>query len=153
MVGRIGNMAGRLRRILNLVQSPLDFTTGSWSNYWAGPSSKTAGQTDPFGGAGATQLVLPSFTGSQWPGLFQSGSPATGKPYTVTVWMKGAAGGEQVWLAVGDNNFNGPYTLTTSWALYTYHTAKLTADTRVFEFFTKTQSATIYLYAPRTVQR
>jgi hypothetical protein len=105
----------------NLALWSQDLTqTGMWPNYWAGPTSRTANAAvAPDGTATATRLVLPANPGAQPPGVAQViGGAASGSTASVSVWLKGAVGGEQIQFLRDDNADGIAVTLTTSWVRY-----------------------------------
>jgi hypothetical protein len=102
----------------NLCTYSNDQTNAAWINYWAGPTSRARNIMAPDGTVTATRLVLPVNPGTQPPGIANIITGNVGSTGVTGVWMKGAVGGEQVFIGyddvVGGQNVN----LTTNWALY-----------------------------------
>ena len=93
-------------------------TSPNW-HMGIGTATTTGGQTDPSGGTTASSIACTVTGAFVNTAISVTTSPSTN--VTDSIWMKGAAGGENV--DFGDNyNAGGivPYTLTTSWQRYTY---------------------------------
>lgn len=84
----------------------------------------------PDGTTTADRIVFPAVSGATdlsvvSQGNLVPGASSAGTPYTVSVWLKGASGGEQVYLFSRAFNSDFPAsptlcTLTTSWVRYTF---------------------------------
>ena len=122
-----GQRIARVDPTTNLVPYSQQFGNSSWNGY-CGPTSNmtsnTAAVTAPDGTNTATQFVVPTTIacdGSQpgWGVLTTIPSGLqVGQTYTVSVWMRGANGGESVGFGMNDCSFGG-VTLTSSWQRYT----------------------------------
>ncbi len=100
----------------NLVAPSEAFTT--WGNYYSGPTvtDNTADLVAPNGTPTASKWVTPG-GGPQGKIAYRTGY--WGQTFTVSVWLRGAVGGEQVTIGVTDGS-EATKTLTTAWVRYTY---------------------------------
>lgn len=135
----------------NLLLYSEDFSQYVWGNYYDGPTTRNANTTevvDPLGNNHATKLAFGGFTGTRYPGVLQTGNlRISGQPYTVSIWLRGAAGGEILRIGSDDYSISSQITLTNQWQLYTFYDTSVSASQgRLFEFFTITQLATVYAY-------
>lgn len=137
----------------------------NWASPYCGNSSNetpnTSDLTAPDGSWTATKFVMPStFTcgsGGGWGAIGSiSGGLVSGNVYTISIWMKGAVGGEQVYIGLADGIGPGnPFVLTTSWQRYTWTSPPYVSagqDNRGFEFFSYSPSATYYVWGAQTEQ-
>lgn len=147
-----GNTAFSYGVLQNLLRSSVDFR-----DPWIGGfASFTAGQASENGLNHAIQIVT---TARQIDGLYQNFFTTGSNTYTFSVWAKGAAGGEQLFLGSINNSssftnaaidvFSTPFTLTTSWARYVFTGFTPTAATVAVGFFTKTNTANFNLFGPQ----
>jgi RHS repeat-associated protein len=151
----------------NLITDSEQVGGSGWALYCAGNSDgvviDTTAVPAPDGTYTATQFTMPSsYTcGSSNPyGALTNaqGGLTAGDTYTVSAWLKGAAGGESVSIGLNDCATTG-VTLTTSWQRYevTYSSISSTvancADgSRGFEVIGWTANSTYYIWGPQTVQ-
>lgn len=125
---------------------------GHWSNYSLGATvtENTADVLAPDGTQTASKIVTP---GGGAGGKIQYGAiqPA-GKPYTVSIWMRGAVGGEQVGLSICDGN-GSTKTLTTQWVRYTYTTTSRSSNqTNRLIQLTNATGITFYAWGAQAVR-
>lgn len=121
----LGSVAPTLVSATNLLANSQSFNSPQWGGYCGGTSNmdvNTTNVTAPDGSYTATKFVAPStFVCGQTPswGVLTNipGGLQEGKSYTVSVWLRGANGGENVIIALNDCSGTG-VTLTTSWRRY-----------------------------------
>jgi hypothetical protein len=93
----------------------------------------TANQiASPNGTVTATRIVYPAVTGAGAYSFICQGITATAASYAFSVWLKGNAGGEQIYLGATNNVtwYSAPrITLTTQWQRFVFATPVLTAAT------------------------
>jgi hypothetical protein len=122
-----------------------------------GPNSLTLtanAATDPWGGSKAMSMVSPSSFGTSgcaYAGIKQTESMTNGKQYTLSVWAKGAVGGELFSLRIGDSLSPGgcdqnPFPLTTALTRYSLTCTWTSASANTIGLRTTTASATISAY-------
>ena len=82
------------------------------------------------------RIVLPAVSGADSASVIYQPFTATAAPYVFTIWLKGAVGGEQVYLSGGGVSFiSAPrLTLTTQWQRFIFVTPTLTAATWTMSF-------------------
>jgi hypothetical protein len=96
-----------------------------WASFPYGGASlaRDFGYASPEGEDNATRLSYTAGTGSNGVLLTSDFTATASVDYTLSVWMKGAVGGEKVQFKLEDKYGNGPdgttFTLTNEWALYT----------------------------------
>jgi hypothetical protein len=143
----------------NLLQYSQDLTNVVWAQYVYGGASltRTGSQTDPFGGSNAQKLDIVVGTGGVL--LTQNFTAVSSVDYTLSVWLKGAVGGEKVFICLKDTGSNGPtgptWTLTTDWVRYEATITNDTGTSRGFQFRITTaqlpSGGTIYAYGAQAV--
>jgi len=113
----------------NLLLRSEAFETTSWLKGGPQPAIITADNvTSPSGTLTADTLTMPAITSGQYSLAAQQFS-ATSIPYTLTFYVKSAAGGQTIWASLtpdGVNYFRQPIVLTTEWQRVSL-TATLTA--------------------------
>ena len=126
----------------NVVLNSGDVSNVSWGKGTGGGSTApvvTANQTtSPDGTLTASRVVYPAVSAG---GAFSVINPVaslvtTANPYSMSVWLKGAAGGEQLWLSMTPDAvtwYRASATLTTQWQRFVLSTPNLTAATWFFE--------------------
>jgi hypothetical protein len=126
----------------NMVLSSMDLTNGTyWSNVGVAFTSMTGKQTDPWGGSTATQFVVAG-TAPRWQ---NTQAVVNGQTYCMSAWIKGAAGGETMFLVLGGGQ-NFSFAATTSWVRYS---GSLTVTgTNGFQIASTTGGATFYVAGP-----
>lgn len=151
----------------NLITDSAQVGNGSWGPYCAGNTNgmvvDTTAVSAPDGSNSATQFTMPSSyscgSSNPWGALtvVQAGLTA-GQTYTVSAWLRGAAGGESVSLGLNDCATTG-VTLSNSWQRYsvTYSSissgvANCSNGSRGFEFIGSTANSTFYIWGPQTVE-
>ena len=145
--------------VTNMVPYSQQLGTSPWSGYCGSTTNRTLNTTDvtaPDGSNTATKFVMPSSfscgSGVSYGELtFIPGGLTSGQSYTVSVWLRGAIGGEQVRIGVDDCN-NTIVRLTNTWARYSYSVSAYSAcnPTRGFEFLGTTAGSTYYIWGPQT---
>ncbi|HEX8965598.1 MAG TPA: site-specific integrase [Patescibacteria group bacterium] len=142
-----------------MIYSQGAFSGSAYSGYWSLPTTtdNATQSAAPDGTYTATQAITPS----SWPvgssqGYVQNitSFPNSG-PYTVSIWLKGAVGGESVQLGANDSNSGNIFTLTTTWKRYTYSTNNLTASgsPRGFQIKLWSLNSTYYLWGAQAERR
>jgi len=97
----------------------------AWASFTYGGASIAidSGYASPEGNDNATRLSYTAGTGSNGVLLTSDFTATASVDYTLSVWMKGAVGGEKVQFRLEDRYGNGPngttFTLTNEWSLYT----------------------------------
>jgi hypothetical protein len=148
----------------NLVPySQISGLTG-WNAYCGNSSNLTPDSGDlaaPDGSFTSLKVAMPA-GGLQCSGSYGAwgayglipGGLVAGNTYTISVWMRGAAGGETGYLALNDG---GDYTylrLTTTWQRYTATFSNYVSvgggDARGWQFHGDTSGQTFYIWGPQT---
>lgn len=136
----------------NLVTYSQDFSNSAWGGYCGTKSNITQNTTDvlaPDGTQTAAKFVVPSViscgSSTAWGVLQTVSPPITNNTYTVSVWLKGASGGEVVIIGLNDTH-GASKTLTTSWARYTYTVTNTQAGVRGLQFSSSTANTTYYAW-------
>jgi hypothetical protein len=106
-----------------------------WSPF--GTSSTTANNAvAPDGTTSATRILYPAVTAGGTAVWYQQITVAAAS-YAFSVWLRGASGGEQIYLCVNPTRYSSPrITLTTQWQRFTFITPVLTAAAWAFEIGT-----------------
>jgi hypothetical protein len=105
---------------------------GAWAlfgNIAAAPTVTANNAVAPDGTTTATRMVIPAVSGGGSSVTYQPFT-ATAAPYTYSVWLRGNAGGEQVYVGAGGPGlyYSIPrITLTTQWQRFMFTTPALTA--------------------------
>jgi hypothetical protein len=152
----------------NWVQNSINIGTGTsfstgWTNILTNIAALTPGQTDPYGGTNATQIVTTTQTSGQNGEVVNVASSSFSPNQTVTtcVWAKGAAGGEPVFVDANTtgntlpmNELGGASGLTTTWQRYCFTGVNLSTGgaNRTFRFgiAQSTPALIFFLYNPQT---
>ena len=144
----------------NLVLTPNNFGSGtSWEGYCDldAMANFTPGQTAPDSSLTANKVVCDSTAGvscgigAAWGALqFFSASLIVSQIYTVSIWLKGAAGGESFSFGLSDYDQTG-VTLTNQWQFYTFTTV-CSNSSRGCQFKCNTPNATYYVWNPQVTQ-
>ncbi|MFC3711278.1 hypothetical protein ACFOMD_01765 [Sphingoaurantiacus capsulatus] len=114
----------------NLLTRSSDFASTAWIKYNDGTATQalTAGQADPLGGNDASRV---EWTAGGYNLLTQNLTPLPGMNYRLSVWMKGAVGGEIAKLDFFNGSSNGTagqqVTLTDQWARYSVKVTSVNA--------------------------
>jgi hypothetical protein len=88
-------------------------------------------------------LVYPLVTGAGAASVWYQAITATAAPYAFSVWLRGAVGGEQIYLCVNPTRYSSPrLTLSTQWQRYTFVTPALAASGWAFEIGTDLNDGT-----------
>lgn len=145
-----GNNGTLYARQQNLVKYSNDFLNAYWSR---GGSSDASNETQntmdtyaPDGSQTATKLVTGVY-GVKTGGLFLSGTNGltNGVAYVASIWLKGAVGGEVVYLGFSDTQI-AAVTLTNSWVRYKYSAVYNNSFGRAFECICSASGKTFYLW-------
>lgn len=113
----------------NLLLNSQQLGASSWVGYCAGTMSNMTSNTPdlyaPDGTLTATKFVMPSSFacggGGTWGAIGTvSGGLNVGQTYTISVWLRGANGGEPVIVAMNDCIGAGVVTLSNSWQRYSF---------------------------------
>ena len=105
---------------------------GAWAlfgNIAAAPTVTANNAVAPDGTTTATRMVIPAVSGGGSSVTYQPFT-ATAAPYAASVWLRGNAGGEQVYIGTGGPGiyYSIPrITLTTAWQRFSFITPALTA--------------------------
>lgn len=141
----------------NLVTYSQNFSNGVWGSY-CGNKTNFSNASAPDLTTTATKIVMPSSlvcSGSYggW-GVLQTVSPAlvSGGTYTVSVWLKGAVGGETVGIGLNDNTMTS-VTLTNEWKRYTATFTGITYTDRGLQFRGYTAGQTYYAWGAQLQNR
>lgn len=134
----------------NFVQTSINLGGAGWSSVGTA-TTLTGGQTDPFGGVGATQVVFPAASST---GLDNTATVTlpTGVTDTACFWAKGAVGGETINAGViSDGNVFPPtvFTLTTNWARYSTSAINISAGHPFRIGASITTGETVSIYNPQ----
>lgn len=112
---------------------------------WGLPSSGTALAVTLNASAGldgtvtASRVAIPAVSGASNYGFVDQAFTATAAVYTISVWLRGNAGGEQVWLMLLSPTityYRLSVVLTTAWQRFSLVTGALTAGTAYFQIGT-----------------
>ncbi len=120
-----GNGGTIYSRHENLIIYSQDYSSTAWGGYCGTKTNIVQGTTDvpaPDGTQTAAKFTLPATmscgSSTSW-GVLQTASPAiTNDIYTVSVWLKGASGGELVSIGISDYHA-ATFILTNQWKMYT----------------------------------
>jgi hypothetical protein len=96
----------------------------------AGPTVTANAAVAPDGTTTAAQIVYPAVTGASAYSASNQGVIVTAAVYSFSVYLKGAAGGETLYIYTtpnGSTYYRTPVTLTTAWQRFTLTTPALTA--------------------------
>jgi RHS repeat-associated protein len=151
----------------NLIPDSMQVGGSSWGLYCAGNSNgmvlDTPAVSAPDGSNTATQFTMPSSfscgSAGPWGALTNiQGGLTVGDTYTVSAWLRGAVGGEGVYLDLNDCGWS-LFTLTTSWQRYTSTFSSISSaiancgtGARGFQVFGTGPNSTYYVWGPQTVQ-
>jgi hypothetical protein len=120
----------------NLLLQSGDFSSGTWSKGATGTSSAPVvtgnNTTAPDGTTTASRIVYPLVSGAGSSSAVSQGVAVTATVYTFSVWLRGAAGGERVYLQMTPDAVtfrSAPAILTISWQRFIYTSPALTAVT------------------------
>jgi hypothetical protein len=135
---------------------------GAFSLVVAVPVATANNTTAPDGTTTATRLVYPAITGAGAASAWYQSIPVAAAQYAFSVWLKGAVGGEQVYLyaSVATYSTSARLTLTTQWQRFTFVTSTLTATSWAFAIGadlrdtnqTSTPAQTIYAWGAQVEQ-
>ena len=122
----------------NVLLQSASLTTTPWATHSSGgpavPTLTANAAIAPDGTNTATQVVQPAVSAANTDSQIYQIFTAAASVYTFSVWLKGAVGGEQIYLSAV-NQAGSPFynsnviTLTTSWQLYTWVTPTLAVHT------------------------
>ena len=124
----------------NLVTQSEYFDASNWSTYFYGGASLAIdfGYLSPEGKNNAYRFSYTAGSGSNGMLLTDNFIATASVDYTLSVWMKGAVGGEKVRLCLMDTGSNGiagtTFTLTDEWVLYTDTITNSAGTSRGFQF-------------------
>ena len=139
----------------NLVNYSEDFSKSEWSGYCGNKDNVTYNTTDitaPDGTYTATKWICTDGTPcdgvhfSSW-GVLQTITPAiSADTYTVSVWLRGAVGGEVMHIGMSDYHALTGINLTTQWVRYSYTGVNTHAGERGLQFFCYSANSTYYAW-------
>jgi hypothetical protein len=122
-------------------------------------TANTSAVTDPAGTNSAEQVVIPGSLPGGFQGQAQVPSPGltNGLPYTFSIYLRGAAGGEQIRLSIGYPSTygceqSGLYSATTSWVRYQFTCTPAAGMTQSVAWESSTPGATIYAWGAELEQ-
>jgi hypothetical protein len=122
----------------NLMLQSGDFNNVAWSKAGAvvaAPTTTANQATAPDGTLTAARIVWPQVIGTNASSFLYQAFLATAAPYAQSIWLKGNAGGEQIYLYVTNNAIwysAARITLTTQWQRFNLITPALTAASWFF---------------------
>ena len=153
----IGSGAASLVSTTNLVPYSQQFTNYTWGGYCGPMTNVTPNTTDfkaPDGSQTATKILTPgTITCGSTPsvGALSSipGGLTPGQTYTVSVWLRGANGGESVFFGLNDT-YTTSVTLTQVWQRYTVTYSDIGPNDRGFELATWATNITYYFWGAQT---
>ncbi|HDX8434526.1 TPA: hypothetical protein RQN11_000011 [Aeromonas dhakensis] len=122
----------------NIVQA-----SNSFSVFGSG-TTKTEGQTGPFGQNDATKFDVTTRYGGTNPNL--ASSLIDNGVYTFSVWLKGVSGGEVVRIGIHNGGIGVGVTLTSSWARYSVTQTRLAGANAACVIQSDIPSASFYVY-------
>jgi hypothetical protein len=131
----------------NLWLQSADANNAAWNKLGttSAPPTTTANQAAaPDGTVTAAKVDYPLVALGGSVSVLYQGVTATAVPYTFSVWLKGAVGGEKIYLSAnigGAPFYSTLATVTTAWQRYTFTTPALTAATWFFVIGTDTRDA------------
>jgi hypothetical protein len=148
-------MAFRSYKNLSSILYSDNLSGSSWSTYCGSSTNFTANTTDlpaPNGTFTASKIVRNSNTScgasTSWGRFWNSSSlVSTGTNYTLSIYVRGAIGGEVVSFGIADGNVSN-YTLTTQWQRITY-TANALSTSRGLQIFSSQPNVTFYFWGAR----
>lgn len=117
------SLAASTFAIANILKQSNSFTTTPWSAAGSGavaPTVTANNQTAPDGTTTASTVAFPAVGGGQFSLLLQLTTSLATLPYTADIYVRGAVGGETLWLSSTATGVAGSYTrtamvLTTGW--------------------------------------
>jgi hypothetical protein len=121
-----------------------NITASPWAVFGTAITVTANNATAPDGALTATRFDFASVA-SGFTSIWVQGVTVTAAPYTFSVWLRGAVGGETTTLVVetGSTYYPSPViTLTAQWRRYNFSTPALTATTWYFCLGTDTRSGT-----------
>jgi hypothetical protein len=148
--GMVMTPYGGFGRYENRITYSEQFDNSNWGGYCGTKDNITANTTDvpaPDGTYTAEKWVVPGTIScgatTSW-GVFQSvsGGLVAGQTYTVSIWARGASGGETFRLGLNDTHMV-TFTLTTQWKRYTATFTNITATDRGLQFLAQLQMQSI----------
>jgi hypothetical protein len=127
----------------------------SWGNYCGTSASitpNTTAVTAPDGSFTATRVIRNNVTScsasTAWGRFWNSFSTVqSGVNYTLSIYVRGAVGGEIVTFGIADGN-TANYTLTTEWQKITY-TANAVSNSRGLQIYSSQPNITFYMWGAR----
>lgn len=127
----------------------------SWTNYCGSSSSVTPNTTAllaPDGSNTATRIIRNSNTSCNASTSFgrywnSTSTVSSGVNYTLSIYVRGAVGGETVTFGIADGN-TSDYTLTTEWQKITY-TANAASNSRGLQIYSSQPNITFYFWGAR----
>jgi hypothetical protein len=148
-------MAFRSYKNLSSILYSDNLNGSSWSTYCGSSSNFTPNTTDllaPNGTFTASKIVRNSNTScgssTSWGRLWNSSSlVSTGTNYTLSIYVRGAVGGEVVSFGIADGNAAN-YTLTTQWQRITF-TANALSTSRGLQIFSSQPNVTFYFWGAK----
>jgi len=129
----------------------LQSTTSSapWATFGSGATAPTATPNNtiaPDGTMTACRIVMPVVSTGGSLSIYYQSNPLAAQAHTISLYMKGAIGGEQVYVCISNQAGNIFYrlpraTLTTSWQRFSFVSPVLTAENWSFEIGTDLRDA------------
>jgi hypothetical protein len=147
-----GNKGTIYARHENLLVYSNDFKNlvgGAWWWYGSGLIDNMIPNTPdtlaPDGTQTAVKFTSYGYGLGHYSGAVQNVVMVDGATYTASIWLKGASGGERVFVGFSDGE-GGYYTLTNSWARYSYTGIHLNVNGRGFQWVDTTSGNVIYVW-------
>jgi hypothetical protein len=136
---------------------------GNFAGYCGNTTNVTFNTTetkDPFGRNRASKIVRDSSAVCSglypaWGMYYDPGAGNTvisGTTYTVSIYLKGAVGGEAITVGLNDAHVTG-YALTTEWKRYTLTATASASNPRGFQFVINSLNCTVYFYGAQLEQK
>lgn len=141
----------------NLLLQSADVSNAAWLTLGTTSAAPTVTGNQvvaPDGTTTAAKVAYPSVAAGGPVSVVYQGITATAAVYTFSAWLKGAVGGEKVYLScnvAGAPFYSVACTLTTAWQRFTLTTPALTATTWYFVIGTDTRDAAQLATSAQTV--
>jgi hypothetical protein len=122
----------------NLILQSGNLANASWGvfgNVSAAPTVTANNANAPDGTLTAARIVFPAVSAANAYSQLQQNFTATATPYAISIWLRGNAGGEQLYLLTSPDGaffYRSRLTLTAAWQRFTFTSPALTAVSWAF---------------------